>query len=105
MPIYDYKCISKSCEPSSGVERFCSMEESRQLPICPLCNKPMPKQFMSMPSISWKYISPSGERRTSSMGPCQRADRRHAGWDSKTGQKVLQPVYKGKRKEIENHDN
>lgn len=98
MPSYDYKCHNDECGNESIVHKFCSISDSYVFPICPECENSMTKVFVEMPSVSWKYINPSGQVRTSSMGPAERDNNRHAGWQN--GTKVLQPVYKSKRKEL-----
>ena len=98
MPSYDYLCRNKECSDPEHLERFCSVKESKILPKCSICDNEMPKAFLEMPNVSWRFLTPSGNWRTSNRGPSQRADRRHAGWDRSTGQKVLQPIYKEGRK-------
>ena len=93
MPTYDYVCRNEDCDNPSHETKFCSIELSKELPLCESCGKEMPKAFLHMPSVSWIYYNPSGQKRTSSMGPDQRAVRRHNGWHN--GVKQLKPVYKG----------
>lgn len=91
MPTYDYRCKNEECGNPGEYTKFCNATESRVLPICDSCGSAMPKVFLAMPSVSWIYYNPSGHRRTSSMGPAQRADRRHNGWNN--GVKQLKPIY------------
>ena len=92
MPTYDYKCRNTDCENPGFETKFCSIANSKVYPICDSCGHSMPKTYTAMPAVSWIYLNPSGQKRTSSMGPAQRADRRHNGWHN--GVKQLKPIHK-----------
>jgi hypothetical protein len=103
MPIYEYLCTNEGCpsveeERPRFEERHCSIEEGKILPTCEECGKAMPRAYLEMPSVSWKYISANGNMARSFMGPDQRSVRRHAGW--KNGIRQFKPVYEEGKKHV-----
>jgi hypothetical protein len=100
MPIYEYVCRNEDCARSAGsdepfvLEKLCSMKEALELPECESCREVMCRVYTAMPDVMWVGVDMNGKRRKYNMGPSERANRRHAGWDN--GTKVLQPVYRGK---------
>ena len=103
MPTYDYLCINEECESVKDgnpfrAERFCKISDSNDLPECVRCHTLMPKTFIEVPAINWRYLSANGVMVTSQFGPAQRADRRLAGYDNQTGQAVMQPIYRDSKK-------